>query len=42
MLRGWGLVEYLKQFGAKGNGLRLLSLVLGISMAVALCPFVPF
>ena len=31
----FGLVEFVKQFGAKGNGLRLLSLGLGISMAVA-------
>jgi hypothetical protein len=29
------LVEYLKQFKAKGNGLRLLNLGLGILMAVA-------
>ena len=28
-------MEFVKQFGTKGNGLRLLSLGLGISVAVA-------
>ncbi len=30
----FGLVEFAKQLGARGNGLRLLSMALGVTLAV--------